>query len=289
MIEFIHDFTEDGLKLQAAHWYNDNKDICVVAIHGMSGNILENYFAHVWGNELIENNIGFIYGHTRGHSHLNDIVTINGDFKRIGTTYEIFDECIYDIDLWIKKANELGYKKVILLGHSLGCNKSIFYLYNSYLNKTNIVDGLILASAPDLRGKLQSSISNYDELINEAENNIKNGDHRKLLSKSIYNWYNLSSATFISLYGKESNCNNMPIKDKEEVFKQLSVIDIPILTFSGEKEHSLYHKLEFIQTKATSCSNFTHKIIKGSGHTYVGKENETADLIIEWIKSIFSV
>ena len=287
-MELINDYTTDGLKLPIVHFPSKEKNICIICIHGMAGNILENIFGQVRGSDLSNHNIGFIYGHTRGHSHLNDIECKNGDFKRIGVTYEIFDECIYDIDLFVSKAKELGYKKIILLGHSLGCNKVIYYMYNEHLKQEKNIAGIILASAPDLRGKLQLSLKEkYEELVNEANTNIQNNNPRKLLSEEIYDWYTLSSQTFLSLYGEASNCNNLPIKDKKADFLQLKSIDVPILTFSGEKEHSMYHHLDYLKTKATNCPDFTAEIIKDSGHTYKGKEKETATLIHHRIKEKF--
>ena len=286
-MEFIYDYTGDGLRLQSTLWRGKTNDICVICIHGMGENVIENYFANIIGNKLSNNNISFMYGHTRGYSHINDIFTKDGTCKRIGTTYEIFEECIYDIDLWVNKAMEFGYKRIILMGHSLGCNKVIYYLSNNHLKKVCNIDSIILASAPDLRGKLQTSIKNYDKLIAEAKENVDNKNPKKILSSSIYNWYDLSSQTFLSLYSKDSKCNNLPIKDNEKVFEQLSVIDIPILTFSGEHEHKLYHKMDLIKEKAISCKDFTYNIIKGTGHVYTDKEKEVADVIINWIKGIF--
>ena len=91
-MEFIYDYTSDGLKLQGTHFQSEKKDICVVLTHGMCGTIIDNYFAYVWGNELSKNNIGFIYGHNRGHSIENDIVMRDGSYERYGCIYEIFED-----------------------------------------------------------------------------------------------------------------------------------------------------------------------------------------------------
>lgn len=293
MIEFIYDFTQDDLKLQAVHWQSDNKDICVICIHGMSGNIIENYFAHVIGNKLSENKIGFIFGHTRGHSHLNDITMRNWGYKRIGATYELFDESIYDIDLWVRKAKKLGYKTIILMGHSLGCNKSIYYLYNSYENKMNNVNGLILASPPDMCGLFRMSTyqSNYLEMLQEAKDNINKGKPLQILSSTLWDWYNISSQTFLSLSEENGNIDNLPLFRNPNEYSQLSKINIPILAFEGSNDdiviRSVEEDLNLIKLKAISCPNFTISIIKNSNHIYTEKENEIAEMILNWIKSTF--
>ena len=44
----------------------------------------------------------------------------DGSYKRCGCMYEIFEDCILDIDLALKQAKELGYKRICLMGHSYG-------------------------------------------------------------------------------------------------------------------------------------------------------------------------
>ena len=53
------------------------------------------------------------------------MVREDGSICRCGTRYEIFEESIYDIDGAVDKAINLGYKRIVLLGHSYGCNKII--------------------------------------------------------------------------------------------------------------------------------------------------------------------
>lgn len=55
----------------------------------------------------------------------------DGSFKRCGCMYELFEDCIYDIDLAIQTAKDKGYKRIILLGHNYGCNKVIYYFYKN--------------------------------------------------------------------------------------------------------------------------------------------------------------
>ncbi|MFH1522693.1 MAG: alpha/beta fold hydrolase [Patescibacteria group bacterium] len=175
-VELLHGKTKDDLNLQGFHWGSSSKETCIIFMHGMSGNIIENYIAEVLGKELADNNFGYIYGHNRGYGHINDIKTseIQEDggnkTRRIGAFYEKFEECIYDIDLWIDEAKKLGYKKIILMGHSLGCNKVI---HHQSLNKNNDVTKVILASPPDMVGlaKLEKYQPNYSELLQEAKNN----------------------------------------------------------------------------------------------------------------------
>lgn len=283
IVNFINDaYTEDGLKLPMVHFPSPKKDICVICIHGMCGSIIDNYFATVWGDTLVKNDIGFIYEHNRGHSIENDIVMKNGTFKRCGCMYEIFEESIFDIDLAIKKAYSLGYKKIILLGHSYGCNKVIYYYYKKHPQ----INGIILASAPDMIGSHYQNMPNYQELLNEAKVNINNDEPSKLLNSLIEGYMYMSSNTYYNWFNEKSNLNNLPVIENPKTWSQFSSIDVPILTFSGSLEEEYYLKLDLLKEKALACPSFTFQVIEGAIHTYNNKEQETGELILSWIKDI---
>lgn len=248
-IGFIYYFTEDGLRLQGTLYDTDNKDLCVVLVHGMCGTIIDNLFATKWGGKLSNNNIGFLYGHTRGHSIENDIVMKDGSFKRYGCMYEIFEECLYDIDLWIKKAKELGYKRIVLAGHSFGCNKVIYYCYK----KNPKIEGVIFASAPDMHGFHVIRYKDYNKFIKEAKDNIDNGNPKKLLSEMIDDYMYMSSETYYNWFKENSNVDNLPLLRNPNRFEQLESINVPILAFSGSKEEDLYLMIDRIKEKAVNC------------------------------------
>jgi len=285
----IYDYTEDGLKLMGCHYDSDRRDYCIVMIHGMNGSIIDNYFANVWGELFVKNKISFLFGHTRGYSYINKIPLKNGEFKMCGTAYELFEESIYDVDLWIKKAKELGYKKIILLGHSLGCNKVINYLSQ----KGNIVDGLVLASPPDMVGLIKNEYyePDYLYLIKEAEENMKDSNPFKLLSKRLWDEHDISSKTLLNYTKEGSLIDNLPIKRNPEHFEILEKINIPIFAFLGSEDdiiiRSAEKDLEIIKEKAVSCQDFTTCIFDGASHTYDRHEIEIGSRILEWIKSKF--
>jgi alpha-beta hydrolase superfamily lysophospholipase len=208
----------------------------------------------------------------------------DGSFKRYGCMYEIFEDCIYDIDLAIKVAKEKGYKRIILLGHSYGCNKVIYYFYKKHPS----ILGIILASAPDMIGSHMLVQSNdYDELIKEAKDNIDNNEPTKLLHKMFEDYMYMSSQTYYNWFKKDSNLDNLPIIRGNNNWKQLESINVPILTFSGSCEEDYYLHLDLLKDKAINCNNFEYKIIEDTSHTYNKKEEEIAKLIFEWIDKNF--
>lgn len=282
-VEFLNDsYTQDGLRLPIIHFEALKKDICVIFIHGMCQTIIDNYFAIVCGKTLSENNIGFIYTHNRGHSIENDILMKDGTYARYGCMYEIFEDCIYDIDLAIQTARDKGYKKYILMGHSYGCNKVIYYYYKKHPD----ILGMILASAPDIVGLQLYRQKDYKELIKEAKENIDNSNENKLLSNIIEDYMYMSSKTYYNWFNENSNLDNLPVMGNSDNWYQFESINVPILTFSGTEETDNYLHLDLLKEKAKECSKFEYKYIDHANHFYANKENDITNLILKWIDKI---
>ncbi len=261
----------------------------------MSGNFLENVYGNIVGNFLANNEIGFIYSHTRGYNHINDIATKEktkeGGYKtkRIGAVYERFSECEHDIQAWIDEGKKLGYRKIVLFGHSLGCNKVLYYLHK---NKEDMVVGLVLASPPDMVGlaKKPDYQPNYQELLDEAERNISDGRPEKLLSSNLWDWYTLSSQTFLDLCKDGCPADNLPIMRNPDSFSELESVSIPILVIVGEHDDiaitSLKEDLNLLESRATSCPSFSQTLIPGADHSYSDKEKVFAREILDWTRKL---
>jgi len=72
----------------------------------------------------------FLTVNTKGHDFRSDFVkktALGLTHVRIGTAYEILEECIFDIKAWIDFLQGRGYLKVILQGESAGPLKTVFY------------------------------------------------------------------------------------------------------------------------------------------------------------------
>lgn len=292
-MQVLHVTTSDDLRLQGIYYPSKTKDTCLVWTHGMSGNFIENVYADVLGKTLSQNDIGYIYGHNRGHSHINDTATSQFDLKtgykskRIGATYERFVECKYDIKAWIQMAQSLGYKKIILGGHSLGATKVIYYLS---CNKDKNIIGTILSSPADMVGHLINT-SYYNDLLKEAKKNLKEGNPRKILDQHmVWDWYNLSSQTFLDMFEIGGPADVFPVVKNPETYLEFSKIDVPTLCIFAEFDdvivNSANKDLETIKSKAKNAPSFDCQIIENTDHNYQNKEKVLAQVILDWTKKI---
>lgn len=280
-IEFINDcYTSDGLKLFMAHFDAGERDICVVFNHGMTGSIAGSYFALVWAEKLNEKGVSLLAAENRGHNIMNDMHMADGTSVRLGTAYEKIEDCVIDFACGIEKAKALGYKRIILAGHSLGCNKSIYY----YSQKKPDIIGIIMASMPDMFAYEDAMGEGYREgLLAEARKNIAAGNPDKLVEVEGVSWVPMSSATYVNWYSEGSVLDNIPVVRNPEKWEQLAEIDVPILTFSGGDEEDIYHHMDLIKEKALKCPDFEYYTIPNTDHSYRKKEPECAEIVTDWV------
>lgn len=294
-MDLIFTTTSDDLKLPGIYYPSDEKDICILFIHGMSGFFLENYFGHVFGRLAQENSLGYIFTHNRGYAHINDARTsvknADGGFKsrRGGAVYERFEGCVPDIEAWLEKGRELGFKKFIIVGHSLGGPKVVHHFYT---NQPKDVIGLVLASPGDMVGlvKKKEYEPDYPKLLQEARQNITDGNPEKLLSRKVWDWYVLSSQTFLDLFEEGGPADVLPVFDNPEHFQELEVINVPIFCIVGEYDdiaiRTLEEDIELLKSKANAAPSFDTYLLPGANHSYEGKESEFATKVISWIKEL---
>ncbi|MEK9200720.1 MAG: alpha/beta hydrolase [Patescibacteria group bacterium] len=288
-LDLIYTITSDKLRLPGIHFIPENPtDICLLVIHGMSGNILENYWGDVLGRYAVSQGVGCIFSHNRGFGQISDPSYVNSSKNlHAGAVYERFSDCVLDIDSWVGTTRSLGYSRIILLGHSLGGPKVIKYM--SEKNPTEIVK-VILASAADMVGLFYKDEPNAAALMSEAQSNISSDQPEKLLSSKIWDWYFLSSQTLVDLFSEHGPADLLPIIRNPDVYPELASIKVPVLAFYGEHDDSYVLStpqadLDRMKSKATNTPTFTTAIIPGANHVYLDKEKEMSAVVLSWIKS----
>lgn len=173
-----------------------------------------------------------------------------------------------------------------MLGHSLGCNKVIYYLSQ---NSDDDIAGVILASPPDMVGlvELERYQPDHHKLLKQAHELIEAGKPREILDGKIWDWFILSAQTYVSLFEESGAADNLPVLRNPETFEQLASIKQPILGIMGEHDdieiRNLKDDIELIKSKATGTSDFQIAFIQGANHDYQNREDELSAVIARWV------
>jgi pimeloyl-ACP methyl ester carboxylesterase len=184
-MQVITTTTKDKLILNGLLFEPPTKsDTIIINIHGMSGDPYRNSFYPSMFSTYPKNNIAFLSSENRGMQNITQFNNAEGDVLNIGNTFELFEDCVFDIEAWVEKAVQLGYTKIWLQGHSLGPSKIVYYLTNT---KQEHVAGLIFLSPSEMVGLVHDEIGKRDHevLQPEALELVKNGKPDQILSNAL--------------------------------------------------------------------------------------------------------
>lgn len=284
-VDFLRFKASDGVELRG--WLsNENSDIAVIHIHGMSGNGYENHFLDNLREMLSKNSISFFTIDTRGSGIMNSFWkgtrgSAWGEGAKLGgSCYEIFEESELDVQGAIDFLKTQGKKRFILTGHSLGGSKVVNFLAK---NDHREVTATVLLAPTDMVGWARTD-PNHQTYLKKAKELIKEGKGEKLVSAGC--WLDetpLSAQTYatvceasraVDIYGG----SEAPLgKVAAPTLILYGDIDIGITRIDGTIDHWL-KRVNKIKNKNTEIS-----IVGGAPHSFRGFEKELANVVEKFL------
>lgn len=277
--------TEDGLQLDAILFGEPNTEIGFVFVHGLSSSAFSHYDILPADSAHLSLSI-----HNRGHDEVTGIKRVNPNTKKGyewypgGKAHEIFTECVYDIQAGIDYLKTLGIKQLFLIGHSTGCQKSIYYL--SRTGKQHEVSGAILiCPMSDYAFALHSEDPQaLARATRYARKMVENGKSSALLPSDVWPEV-LDAQRFLSLYTPESVENIFTYAQPEVKPDLLQNITVPLLILIAENDEYADRPTSEIADWFTSRTyNATVHLIEGSLHGLTDKSDEVRNFITNWLE-----
>src|SRR5581483_7777117 len=87
----------------------------VICHHGLGGNFYGASFFQGAGDRLLADGCAVLRVNSRGHDQL-----FNSPRGRLGGACEIVDDCRLDWKAWLDFAEQAGFRRIAIWGHSLG-------------------------------------------------------------------------------------------------------------------------------------------------------------------------
>ncbi len=263
------------------------KNIFII-IHGLGGSL----FGHVdLAEKLVDKNNSALLFNNRGHGVISKIYQFdqkNNKYQshKIGMAHEVFTDCVDDIEGAVLSMQNLGFKNIFLVGHSTGCQKSIYYLAKK---PKSVVRGVVLLAPmsdfADTYAYTDRKV--YNMAVSFAQKLISDGKEHELLPEKI--WPDtIDAQRFISLFTPDS---------VEEIFsyasggnpKLLKSVKVPNLVVLAEKDEFMDREVAEIAEwfeKSLASSQAGIKIIKEATHGFQGYYDELAVSMKTWSKNI---
>ncbi len=292
-MEQIDFLATDGIKLNGFLYKNGEKtDKVILSVHGMSSNCFKERDT-VIANYANKNDIDYFCFNNRGSELVKYIRRdIEGRKEKMlgGTTYEDVLEGYEDIVGAILKLKELGYEKIYLQGHSLGCTK-IVYTYHELKDEEendilSSIKGIILLSLVDIPMALKVYLRDkYEKYLELAEEKEKAGKLKDIMPKDSF-IHPISVKTFLR-YARDNQDIDFAKFGQDTELEYLNQIDAPLFMRWGNDNEMILQKADELVAQVSNCISNAEKdidYVDGANHSYNGKETILAQQIIDFIK-----
>lgn len=290
MLEKVYFELEDNVELVGLlHRPENSTEEVVISVHGMQSNCFKKR-EDILAQEINKAGIAYFAFDNRGANLM--CYTKKTDGTKIlngGSVYEDILECYYDIKGAIDKMIELGYRKIHLQGHSLGCTK-IVYTYNKlkkekYKNFENI-KSIILLSLVDLVDlqKHDLGIEKYNKMLEFAMEKENKKQEMDLMPFDSFD-HPISVKSYLRYYRDNEDIDFAKFADKEYDFKEINNIEIPLFLRWGETDlviQNLDKLIEFLKLKIKN-DKLDIGYIKNTDHGYTNKEEILGKEIVRFI------
>lgn len=278
--------TKRGSVLNGVLFRNDDAkaDTVMIAITGIHGNFYSNPFYYNFGETLNAGGIDFVYAQT--NDAFNRIETFNSITEQpetIGSFNERFSYTDEDINAYLDFAEEQGYRKIILAGHSLGANKVIYYL--SRHHDTKRVSHFLLLSPANLEWLLNGVTESEKSIVRSM---TEEGRGNEMLPFQLMGWVPCIAYTAYDWLFTDT-LNNVHV-EADKNFSQVSKITHTGALLIGTFDNFTYGNpsgfLSNINSHMPTASENKLIFIERTGHTYQRKEQETADRILDFVRGL---
>ena len=285
-------------------------DTALIWIHGLASNFSRGQtLIKELSRQCVKNSIAYFKFNTRGHDVVNRGAPDEKGLQ--GAGFEKFEECVADIRAMIAETRRLGYRKIILAGHSTGANKVLYYLYKT---KERSVKGLVLLGPVNdiAAGQKKFGSAGLARGVALAEKLArKNPDALMPQSYDIF-----SAARFLSMFRHGTAEDTFPYLDPRAEWKELKSIRLPVAVIIGERDEYLdpvrspvrmrtgtrlrrltsngvnrpaQKLIDIFRANAPLAKSFSGVIIKGADHGFKNKEKELAKTIVYWITNAMNL
>lgn len=284
-MEIINVQTPRGLVLKGAMWGDTSMDTVVIMMSGICSNVFQNELLPEAGKVLSENGIAFIAGQTMdAFSFISYSNTKTGKQTTTGVVTDDFSMSYEDVESYVKYAKDLGFKKIILAGHSLGSNRVIHYLANT---ADDYVNNFIISAPVDLR-HFFNIIPDKEIYLETAQKFVDEGRGKDILPFAFMGFSPMTANTLLAFYNAE-NLKNCPVISDDGETRSLSQMKVNGAFIIGACDSMTNKDAEgFIRKINSYCKNPKKNrivVVPNASHIYYAKHNEHACAVLDCVKS----
>ncbi len=265
-----------GFLMDADPLPHDFADAAVIS-HGLAGNFYSSSLLLEMASRLNRIGIATVIGNSRGHDFLNWTLR-SGTTSTLGAAVEDVDECRFDVNGWAQYLVRQGFKRILLVGHSLGAIKS---LYAQAWQPDSQAVGVVAVSPTRLNSDqfLESpGADQFRRTLVVAQELVKAGEPDRLMQVEFPFPTWMSAIAYLNKYGHENRFDWFGFIDR---------VDVPVAIYFGERElneNAAFDGLDAaMQTGLSGNKNVHRETIPDADHFYVASMDALCERMEAWI------
>ena len=286
-MDIIKAVSKRGLELRGAIYESGLKETVLIMLTGICSNVFQNDLLDSTGKVLSKNGITVIIGHA--HDSFSCFAYTDhsvGKQKHTGVFNDDFSKVYEDVETWVFKAKELGYKNIILAGHSLGSNKIINYLGNT---SDDYVNYFIVSCPVDIM-HWWKVMPNIDTCYSIAQRWVEEGRGDDILPFLFGGFSPMTANTVIGFYNAE-NLKNCPVLSQEGETNSLYNIKPNGTFLIGSKDSVTGNSPKSFMEQLNRWTKYPEKNqvieVEGASHIFYGMHNIYAQTVLNCIENHF--
>jgi pimeloyl-ACP methyl ester carboxylesterase len=223
----------------------------------------------------------------RGHDLVSRIPR-GSKSLRGGAAHEVFTDCADDIQGAVSFAKKTGVREIYLVGHSTGCQKSVYWAYKKGRGVRGII---LLAPISDYSATVMlDGKEKIGRALRYAKRLLARGKKHELLPENVWHWNLLADAQrFVRLYSGSGPEEIFTYWKERYVPKVLEKMRIPTLVLLAEKDEYGDRPAKRIGewfTRHLRSRKSGVIIIPNAPHSFKGGERAVARHIRRWIQAL---
>lgn len=285
LVELVRVTTGDGLRLDGAlsaalpdATARPVADAALL-VHGTGSNFYSSSLLEAVAQRLHARGISALRVNTRGHDGMSTASSPSGGVPG-GAAYEMVGDCLLDLAAWIDLLAARGFKRVMLVGHSLGALKCLHYLTHESDSRV----GWLVAISPPRLSYQRFATGPRGELFltqyRQAEQFVQQGRGDELMPIQFPIPYVITARGYLDKYGRDERYN---------LISHLPRLSLPALvTYGGQETQSnpAFQGLpdDIEQSAAANSLPLTLAVVAGADHFYSGCRSELLQRVDRWLK-----
>lgn len=254
-----------------------------ISIHGMGSNCFKRRET-IFAEEVVNAGKAYFCFNNRGTEYM---VKFNQNDERLisGTTFEEILDSHHDISAAIEEVKKLGYEKINLIGHSLGCTKIVYWYNKVNINNQYGISSINLLSLVDIVGCQKEYLKDkYDEVLQYAQKKQDEEKENQLMpEESFFN--PISVKSYLRYFKYNEKINFARYADSSYEFNELNNIKVPLFIRWGNVRELIIQTVNEvinILNDKIKNPNLNLGYIDGADHSFSGKEKEVIKQILEF-------